>query len=94
MLPPSQFVVTGPHGRAVLDPPTFALRVDLADGTVEELPAPGDKTEVCFRRQLACFVDHCLGGTPPVPGVDEGLASLVLAQRVAAAAGLVQEPAA
>jgi myo-inositol 2-dehydrogenase / D-chiro-inositol 1-dehydrogenase len=94
VLPPSQFVITGPFGRAVLDPPTFALTVELADGSVEELSAPGDKTEVCFRRQLASFVDHCLAGTAPVPGVDEGLASLALAQRVAAAAGLVPEPVA
>ena len=88
VLPPSQFVVTGPRGRAVLDPPTFALSVELADGTTEELPAPGDKTEVCFQRQLSRFVDHCLAGTPPVPGLDEALASLELAQRIATAAGL------
>ena len=94
VLPPSQFVVTGPRGRAVLDPPTFALSVELADGTTEELPAPGDKTEVCFERQLCRFVDHCLASTPPVPGLDEALASLELAQRIAAAAGLVTEPAA
>ena len=91
VLPPSQFVVTGPLGRAVLDPPTFALTVKLADGAVEELVAPGDKTQVCFRRQLASFVDHCLAGTAPIPGIDEGLASLALAQRVAAAAGLMPE---
>ena len=91
VLPPSQFVVTGPRGRAVLDPPTFALSVELADGTTEELPAPGDKTEVCFERQLSRFVDHCLAGTAPVPGLDEALASLELAQRIAAAAGLTAE---
>jgi hypothetical protein len=68
--------------------------VELADGTTEELPAPGDKTEVCFERQLSRFVDHCLASTPPVPGLDEALASLELAQRIAAAAGLVTEPAA
>jgi myo-inositol 2-dehydrogenase / D-chiro-inositol 1-dehydrogenase len=91
VLPPSQFVVTGPRGRAVLDPPTFALSVELADGTTEELPAQGDKTEVCFARQLSRFVDHCLAGTPPVPGLDEALASLELAQRIATAAGLMAE---
>lgn len=91
VLPPSQFVVTGPSGRAVLDPLTFALRVELADGTTEELPAPGDKTKVCFSRQLDRFVDCCLDGTPPVPGLDEALASLGLAQRIAAAAGLAAE---
>jgi predicted dehydrogenase len=94
VLPPSQFAVTGPLGRAVLDPPTFALTVEFADGSVEELSAPGDKAEVCFRRQLASFIDHCLAGTTPVPGVEEGLASLALAQRVAAAAGLMPEPVA
>jgi len=88
VLPPSQFVVTGPRGRAVLDPPTFALGVTLDDGTIEELPAPGDKTEVCFALQLGRFVDHVLAGAPPVPGIDEALAALGLAQRIAAAAGL------
>jgi myo-inositol 2-dehydrogenase/D-chiro-inositol 1-dehydrogenase len=89
VLPPSQFIVTGPRGRAVLDPPSFALTVELADGTVEMLPAPGPKTEVCFARQLDRFVDHCLSGTPPVPGLEEALASLGLAQRIAESAGLV-----
>ena len=88
VLPPSQFVVTGPLGRAILDPPTFALTVELAEGRTETLPPPGGKTEVCFALQLARFVDHCLAGTPPVPGLDEALASLELAERVALAAGL------
>jgi myo-inositol 2-dehydrogenase / D-chiro-inositol 1-dehydrogenase len=87
VLPPSQFVVTGPLGRAVLDPPTFSLAVDLVDGTHEELTIARGKTEVCFERQLTRFVDHCLAGTPPVPGIDEALASLELAERIAVAAG-------
>ncbi len=91
VLPPSQFIVTGPRGCAVLDPPTFALSVAFADGTTEELAAPGGKTEVCFERQLSRFVDHCLAGTPPVPGLDEALVALGLAQRIAAAAGLMAE---
>ncbi|HEY5058735.1 MAG TPA: Gfo/Idh/MocA family oxidoreductase [Gaiellaceae bacterium] len=93
VLPPSQFVITGPLGRALLDPPTFALRVELAGGDVEELAAPGDKTEVCFTRQLGRFVDACLAGTPPVPGIDAALASLALALRIAGAAGLTAEGA-
>lgn len=94
VLPPSQFVVTGPRGRAVLDPPTFELMVDLADGTHEHLPPPGDKTEVCFAQQLDRFLHHCRSGTAPVPGVTEALASLELAQRIAAASGLAPEGAA
>lgn len=91
-LPPSQFVVTGPLGRAVLDPPTFELTVDLADGTHEHHLPPGDKTTICFERQLARFVTAVETRAAPVPGIDEALASLELAERVAAAAGLVAAP--
>ena len=49
VLPPSQFVVTGPRGRAVLDPPTFALSVELADGTTEELPGAGGQDRGLLR---------------------------------------------
>ena len=41
VLPRSQFVVTGPHGLATLDPPTFGLTVELADGTTEVARAAG-----------------------------------------------------
>lgn len=91
LLPPSQFVVTGPLGRAVLDPPTFELTVDLADGSHEHHEPPGDKTAVCFERQLSRFVDACRTSATPVPGLDEALASLELAERIAAAAGAVRE---
>jgi predicted dehydrogenase len=85
VLPSSQFVVTGPLGRATLDPPTFRLDVHLADGSHERLDPPGDKTEVCFERQLRAFVEHVLAGTAPVPGLAEALASLELAERIARA---------
>ncbi len=91
VLPPSQFLVTGPFGRATLDPPTFRLTVELADGTTEVLEPPGDKTETCFALQLERFVGHCLAGTAPVPGLDEALASLELAERIARAAGVGRE---
>jgi predicted dehydrogenase len=90
VLPPSQFIVTGPLGKATLDPPTFGLTVELADGRTETLDPPGDKTEVCFALQLERFVDHCLAGTPPVPGLDEALASLELAERIVRAAGITR----
>ncbi len=85
VLPQSQFVVTGPLGRATLDPPTFALDVHFADGRREQHAPPGDKTEVCFRLQLQAFLDHVLEGTPPVPGLAEALASLELAEQIALA---------
>jgi myo-inositol 2-dehydrogenase/D-chiro-inositol 1-dehydrogenase len=88
VLPLSQFVVTGPNGLATLDPPSFGLMVELADGTTEVLEPPGDKTEVCFALQLERFVDACLAGTPPVPGLDEAIASVELAERIAHAAGV------
>jgi myo-inositol 2-dehydrogenase/D-chiro-inositol 1-dehydrogenase len=94
VLPRAQFVVTGPSGLATLDPPTFRLSVELADGTRETLEAPGDKIEICFALQLERFVDACLAGKPPVPGIDEALASLELAERIATAAGISRTEAA
>lgn len=88
VLPRSQFVVTGPKGLATLEPPTFRLTVELADGTTETLEPPGPKTEVCFALQLARFVDAWRAGTPPVPGLGEAVASLDLAERIALAAGV------
>jgi myo-inositol 2-dehydrogenase/D-chiro-inositol 1-dehydrogenase len=87
VLPPSQFIVTGPLGCATLDPPTFGLTIELANGRVERLDPPGDKTEVCFALQLERFVTACTSGTAAVPGFDEALASLALAERIAEAAG-------
>ena len=88
VLPQSQFVVTGPLGRATLDPPTFALDVRFADGRREQHTPPGDKTEVCFALQLERFIGAMRAGTPPVPGLDEAIASLQLAERIAHAAGV------
>ena len=88
LLPPSQFIVSGSGGRAVLDPPTFGLTIDYADGTAEHLEPPGDKTVVCFALQLERFATHALAGTPPVPGLREALESQALAERIAEAAGL------
>jgi myo-inositol 2-dehydrogenase / D-chiro-inositol 1-dehydrogenase len=86
VLPASSFTLAGPRGLAVLDPPTFALRVELADGGVEELEPPGDKTETCFALQLERFLMSCRSGRPPTPGLREALASLDLAERCSLAA--------
>ena len=88
VLPRSQFVVTGPQGMATLEPPTFGLTVELADGTKEVMEPPGDKTAVCFDLQLERFVDACLARRAPVPGLDDAIASLELAERIAHAAGV------
>jgi myo-inositol 2-dehydrogenase / D-chiro-inositol 1-dehydrogenase len=90
VLPRSQFVVTGPKGMATLDPPTFRLTIELAGGAAETLEPPGDKTEVCFALQLERFVDACLAGRAPVPGLAEAIASLELAERIAQAAGIAR----
>jgi predicted dehydrogenase len=87
VLPPSQLVVTGPKGSATIEPPTFALHLELDDGRTERLDAPGDKTTVCFALQLERFVDHCLSGTAPEPGIDAAIASVELAERIAVAGG-------
>jgi myo-inositol 2-dehydrogenase / D-chiro-inositol 1-dehydrogenase len=83
-LPPSQFVVTGPRGRAVLDPPTFELRTEIG-GQSDVLLAPGDKTECCFALQLERFVTACSERTRPVPGIEAALAASALAERIATA---------
>ncbi len=90
VLPRSQFVVTGPLGCATLEPNTFRLNVELADGTSETLEPPGTKTEVCFGLQLERFVESAVAGTAPVPGLAEALASLGLAERIAQAAGIAR----
>jgi predicted dehydrogenase len=83
-LPPSQFVLTGPRGRAVVDPPTFGLEVEI-DGTTQTLPPPGDKTEVSFALQIERFAAACAERRPPAPGLEDALAASALAERVAAA---------
>jgi predicted dehydrogenase len=81
-LPPSQFVVTGPRGRAILDPPTFALDLEL-DGRREVVPPPGNKNELCFALQLERFVTACAERVPPTPGIGEALAASELCERIA-----------
>lgn len=81
-LPPSQFVVTGPRGRVVVDPPTFGLELEL-DGRRELVPPPGDKSEVCFAIQLARFAAACAEGRRPEPGLEDALAASALCERIA-----------
>jgi predicted dehydrogenase len=83
-LPPSQFVVTGPRGRAVLHPPTFELQIEI-DGKSEVVMPPGDKTECCFALQLERFLTACSEGTPAVPGLADALAASELCERIAEA---------
>ncbi|MCZ7590436.1 MAG: Gfo/Idh/MocA family oxidoreductase [Gaiella sp.] len=93
VLPASEFVITGPHGKATLDPPTFGLTIELNDGTTETIAPPGDKTSVCFSLQLASFVNAVRTGRRPTPGLEEAIESLALAERIAHAAGLVMAAA-
>lgn len=81
-LPPSQFVVTGPRGRAALDPPSFELAIEL-DGRSEVVPPPGDKTECCFALQLERFAAACIEGRAPSPGLEDALAASALCERIA-----------
>jgi myo-inositol 2-dehydrogenase / D-chiro-inositol 1-dehydrogenase len=81
-LPPSQFVVTGPRGRAVLHPPTFELQIEI-DGEQETVASPGDKTASCFALQLERFLTACTERTPPIPGLEEALAASELCERIA-----------
>lgn len=83
-LPPSQIVFTGPAGRAVVDPATFALRIDTRFQS-EELPPPGEKVEVCFAKQLDRFLDCCVERRAPVPGMGDALRALELAEAIAEA---------
>ena len=83
VLPPSQFVLTGPRGRVAVDQETFALEIEI-DGARQVVASPGDKTETCFGLQLDRFVTACLDGTPPVPGLEEAIAASELCERIAA----------
>lgn len=83
VLPPGQFVVAGPRGRAVLDPPTFGLEVEV-DGRREVVPPPGDKMACCFAIQTRRFVEACAAGTVPEPGLEDAIAASALCDRVAA----------
>ena len=90
VLPPSQFVVTGPLGRAALDPPTFRLSVELADGTTRDARAARRQDGDLLRAPARGSSTSALAGTPPIPGLDEAIASLELAERIARAAGVAR----
>jgi predicted dehydrogenase len=83
-LPPSQFVLTGPRGRAELEPATFTLSLEVG-GELETVAAERDKSELCFELQLERFVDACRRGAAPVPGLEESIAASELAERIARA---------
>ncbi|WP_419992571.1 Gfo/Idh/MocA family protein [Streptomyces boninensis] len=82
-LPPCELQLLGDRGHAVLDCATFRLTLDTAAGR-EVYDPPGERTERCFDRQLERFVDLTTGRLPrAVPGLEEGLASLALSERIA-----------
>lgn len=85
-LPPSQTVITGPTGRAILDSTSFELKVDTTSRR-ESVKEARSKTEVCFDKQLEVFLDCCRQGEIPNPGIGEALAALELCQRIAVVAG-------
>ena len=49
---------------------------------------PATRRRSASRSSFERFVDAVLAGTPPVPGLDEAIASLELAERIARAAGV------
>lgn len=79
---PSLLTVRGPGGCAEID--VASLRLHVADGrTVTEHAGTGDRTTRCFARQLDRFTAFCRGEAHGVPTFEDGLASLVLTERMA-----------
>lgn len=87
VLPRCELEVVGDGGRALLDLRTFDLRGEFESET-QDVRFPGERMARCFARQLERFLALCEGRGPASPGLEEGLASLALSERVAAAAGL------
>lgn len=86
-LPRCEISVLGPRGHALLDGFTFRLRLTTSAGQLLVEPA-GDRTERCFDLQVRRFADLVTGRVDrPEPDLDDGIAALAIAERVAAAAG-------
>lgn len=83
-LPPCELSVLGDRGYAVLDCRTFALRLSTADGE-RSVEFPGERTQRCFDRQLARFVELVQGKSGASPSLADGLAALRISERVAQA---------
>ncbi|MEA2408701.1 MAG: myo-inositol 2-dehydrogenase / D-chiro-inositol 1-dehydrogenase [Thermoleophilaceae bacterium] len=80
-LPPSHFTVTGSRGQIHVDMATFALE-GVVDGTPVRVAAGSDRVSLCFALQLERFLASVRAGRPPVPGLEEGLASLRFTERL------------
>jgi myo-inositol 2-dehydrogenase/D-chiro-inositol 1-dehydrogenase len=82
-LPRCEISLLGDRGHAVLGGHDFALELSTVDG-VERVVFEPDRATRCFDRQLARFVELVTGErAAPSPDLDDGLAALRVAARVA-----------
>lgn len=75
--PQGEFEVMGPRGIAVFNREEKTVRIKSGQ-TTREVRLEEDYFESCFRIQLEKFIQSIRTGTPCLPGVDEGIASLAL----------------
>ncbi|WP_163511770.1 Gfo/Idh/MocA family protein [Fodinicola acaciae] len=87
-MPPCELSVLGDRGYAVLDCRTFSLRLSTEDGE-RLVEFPGERTQRCFDRQLARFVQLVRGKAEASPSLADGLAALRISERVAEASAEV-----
>jgi myo-inositol 2-dehydrogenase / D-chiro-inositol 1-dehydrogenase len=80
-LPPCHFTVSGPRGGLTIDFETMALTGTI-DGRLEHLDPHEDRTHLCFRLQLARFVEAARSGRAMTPGLAEAMASLEYTERI------------
>ncbi len=80
-LPKGQFEVLGPAGCAWFD--RDRREVGMSDrGRIDRRTLTGDYLETAFRLQLEEFVDAIQTRRQPVPGPEEGIASLALTKAI------------
>lgn len=77
----SYFEVVGSRGFARLDLVTMNLEVVTPDAHTV-MTAREDRTLLCFRNQLAAFLNDAREGSPPTPGLDVALSALRLTREL------------
>lgn len=91
--PDSCLEVVGARGRVRFDLRDFSIE-SVIDGKDARIGFAGDWGQESFRLQLRSFVKLCQGEGKALPGLEEGLASLRLSERLQTAAGYLPAAAA
>ena len=86
-LPENHFTITGALGHVSIELETLELGQGIVGGVEIHVPGASDRLGLCFALQLGRFLDAVQRRAPPVPGLDEGLASLAFTDRLRLADG-------